>query len=189
MQIAIESQIVIVSRNLPVASAASAPEVVVGPSKVTELHALDRPTDKRPGAPMAWRKLSHLQAAFEQSRLGPMDSDAAHRRRWAGETYTRLWDTAQSPGRDSTQQMDGAGGTVNGMPVSIRQHEAFQKLFALENALSPNDKTIVRAVCGTGHSPAEAMKLARLNSDTRVSARLCEALDSLANLCEKKFRK
>lgn len=190
MQITIETQTLIVSRPMPVASATSAPEgePIVGPAVVGTLHVQDRLLDKRPGAPVAWRKLSHLDAAFKAGRLGPVDSAEAFRRKTAGQKYTLIWDTAQSPGRDSTQQMDSAGGGT-GMPISMVQREAFQTLASLECALSPNDRTIIRAVCGTGHSPAEAMKLARLHCDTRVSARLCEALDSLASVIEKKFRK
>lgn len=162
-------------------------DVVIGPAIVTPLHRQDRPTSKVAGAAVAWRKMSHLDRCYEELRLGPRDSELAHRRYSAGKSYTAMWDASQSPSRDSTAALDGAGGG-SGTPLAERQRTAFQSLALVEAELGIRDRTILRAVLRDGYSPAEAIRLARLCNDVRVTSRWCEALDAVADAIEKKLR-
>lgn len=161
------------------------PDVVVTPSLITAMHVQDRETSKVAGAPRAWRRMSQLEAAYMQERLGARDSNDARRRYEAGNMFTRLWDCAQSAGRDSTAAFDFVGHGGSGIPITIAQQAAIRHLVAIEMHLGQRDRTIIRAVCALGHSPAEAMTLARLCSDTRVTPRLCEALDALAEALDR----
>lgn len=160
-------------------------EIVQTPSRITPLHVLDRETSKVAGAPRAWRKMPMLEAAYTQSRLGDKDSHDARKRYNAGTLYTELWDLSQKAGRDSTASFDGRGGMGSGGPLGEAQAAAIQRLVATEMHLGQNDRTIVRAVCAFGYSPIEAMAQACLCKDTRVSARLCEAMDALADALDR----
>lgn len=178
--------------NKPAMNGASKPlsaeddqtDEVQSPSLITELHVQDRETSKVAGAPRAWRKMQQLEAAYLQERLGARDGKDARRRLEAGSAFTRLWDTAQSAGRDSTAAFDFAGGG-QGLPITEAQQAAIRHLVAIEMHLGQRDRTIIRAVCAWGHSPAEAIVLAKLESDTRVTARFCEALDALADALDR----
>lgn len=161
------------------------PEEIQAPSLITPLHMQDRETSKVAGAPRAWRKITHLENAYQQERLGQLDSNDARRRRFAGEAYTELWDCAQSAGRDSTAGFDARGGMGSGVPLTERQRAAISRLVAVEMHLGQRDRTIIRSVCAYGYSPAEAIARARLDKDTRVTARFCEALDALADAMER----
>lgn len=158
---------------------------VQSPSLVTPLHVQDRETSKVAGAPRAWRKMTQLEASYQQERLGARDSNDARKRLEAGMTYTELWDCAQSAGRDSTAVFDVGRCMGSGTPISERQRGAITRLVQIEMHLGQRDRTIIRAVCATGHSPAEAIALARLDKDTRVTARFCEAMDALADAIER----
>lgn len=160
------------------------PADIQGPAKILHLHVQDRETSKVAGAPRAWRKLSQLYNAYQLERLGPLDSGEARSRLTAGEIFTKLWDTAQSAGRDSTQALDGAGSN-GGTPLSEVQRAAIQRLVSIELHLGMRDRAIIRAVCAYGHSPREAMVMAKMPSDTRVTARFCEALDALADAVDR----
>lgn len=159
-------------------------EEIQAPIIVTALHVQDRETSKVAGAPRAWRRMTQLEAAYQQERMGARDSNEARARYSAGATFTRLWDTAQSAGRDSTEAFDFAGGG-QGLPIALAQQDAIRRLVAIELHLGMRDRTIIRAVCAYGHSPAEAIALAKLCKDTRVTARFCEALDALADAIER----
>jgi hypothetical protein len=63
---------------------------IASPSKITPLHVRSREISKVAGAPRAWKKLSQLQAAYLQERLGPKASDLARDRLAAGNAYTKL---------------------------------------------------------------------------------------------------
>ena len=158
---------------------------IQGPVLVTPLHVQDRETSKVAGAPRAWRKLTQLQYAYKHERLGAIGSKDALRRLDAGETFNHLWNCAQSAGRDSTAGFDAGGCMGCGIPVGEAQARAIQRLVRIEMRLGGNDRTIVRSVCALGYTPAEAMVRAKLGNDTRVTARLCEALDCLADACER----
>lgn len=162
---------------------------IMSPSRITPLHTQDRELTKFAGAPKAWRKMTQLDAAYQQERLGAKASNDAYRRLAAGKTYTELWDCAQTAGRDSTAAFDVGRCMGSGTPLSEAQRAAISRLVSIEMHLGQNDRTIVRAVCGSGHSPAEAIALARLDKDTRVTARFCEALDALADAVERTHRR
>lgn len=170
--------------SMPVDADNSADDVQ-GPVLVTPLHVQDRETSKVAGAPRAWRKMTQLEYAYTQERLGDKQSNNALRRFDSGNLYTKLWDCAQSAGRDSTASFDAAGCMGSGLPVTERQARAIQRLLSIEMHLGQNDRTIIRSVCALGYTPAEAMIRAKLGIDTRVTARLCEALDCLADACER----
>lgn len=171
------------SKNVP-ANVANCDEEIQTPSRITELHVQDRETSTVAGAPRAWRKRSQLENAFELERLGPKDSGAALQRLSAGMSFTQLWDTAQSAGRDSTAALDGAGGG-GGTPLPERVRGAIQRLVQVELHLGRNDRTIIRSVCAYGFTPVEAMARCGLSNETRVTARLCEALDALVDAFER----
>jgi len=161
---------------------------IQGPAIVTPLHAQDRATSKVAGAPLAWRKRSQLEVAFQAERLGARDSSAALARLDAGNFYAQLYDASQSPSRDSTEAFD-CTGTVHRMPYGEAQANAVRHLVAIEMRLGERDKIIARSVCWFGYTPAEAIVRARLPRDTRVSARLCESLDALADAIERSSKR
>lgn len=155
------------------------------PSLITQLHVQERVLSKVAGSPLGWKKLTQLEQAYRQERLGAKDSKEARQRRAAGEEFTLLWDCAQSAGRDSTAVFDVGRCMGSGTPLSERQRDAISRLVQIEMHLGQRDRTIIRAFCAMGHSPAEAIALARLPNDTRVTARLCEALDALVDAIER----
>lgn len=155
------------------------------PPVLSPLHVQDRETSKVAGAPRAWRKMTQLEAAYMQERLGARDSKAARERLDAGVLYTSLWDLSQKAGRDSTANFDLGRSMGSAGVLTERQSAACARLVAVEMHLGERDRTILRAVCAYGHTPAEAMERARLGKDTRVSARLCEALDALADALDR----
>lgn len=169
----------------PLSAALDQTDEVQTPSRITPLHAQDRETSTVAGSPRAWRKMTQLDNAYMQERLGARDSNDARRRLSAGTTYTELWDCAQSAGRDSTAVFDVGRSMGSGTPLSERQRAAISHLVAVEMHLGQRDRTIIRAVCAYGHSPVEAMALAKLGQDTRVTARLCEAMDALADALDR----
>lgn len=171
------------------ADAKADPDEVQAPSLITELHVQDRETSKVAGAPRAWRKMQQLEAAYLQERLGARDSNDARNRYAAGNQYTKLWDCAQSAGRDSTAAFDFAGCRGSGGTLGEAQRAAIARLVQIENHLGRNDRTIIRAVCAMGHTFAEAIGLVKLCSDTRVTARVCEALDALADAIDRTERR
>lgn len=155
------------------------------PSIITPLHVQDVETSKVAGAPRAWRRMQQLEAAYKQERLGAVDSNVARDRYAAGSLYTKLWDCAQSAGRDSTQNFGSGGYGGSGLPLTEAQRSAIRRLVAIEMHLGQRDRTIIRAVCALGYSPAEAMDQAKLGKDTRVTPRMCEALDALADAVDR----
>lgn len=176
------------SRKPARASASADRDEIATPSLITPLHKKDRVLKHYAGSPSAWRKMTQLEHAYQQERLGAKGSKAAYRRLCAGNQYTELWDCAQTAGRDSTANFDLGRSMGSGTPLSEAQRDAIRDLVTIEMRLGRNDRTIIRSVCGTGHSPSDAMKLAGLCTDTHTTARLCEALDTLADVCERMHR-
>jgi hypothetical protein len=160
-------------------------EEIQQPSIITPLHVQDRETSTVAGAPRAWRKQSQLEAAYMQERLGARDCKDARDRYDAGRLYTMLWDCSQKAGRDSTAGFDVVRCMGSGLPLTEHQASAIRRVVAIDMHLSLRDRTIIRAVLAYGYTPAEAMGRAKLGKDTRVSARFCEALDSLVDAVER----
>lgn len=172
-----------------VADNARQEDEVQAPSLITPLHELGRPATDKDMKPItgtsAWRKLTHLQSAYQHERLGAKDSREALQRLDAGNFFTKMWDCAQKAGRDSTASFDTGRCMGSGLPITEAQRAAIRRLVAIEMRLGQRDRMIIRGVCAWGYSPAEAIKgLAKLGVDTRVTARLCEALDALADAIE-----
>jgi hypothetical protein len=165
----------------------AADEAIQAPARIGAMHLQDRETSKVAGAPRAWRVSSQLEAAYRNGRLGATSSEDARRRLGAGEQYTRLWDASVSGTRDSTAAFDFCGGGL-GVPLNEAQRAAIRRLVAIEMHLGYRDRTIVRAICAYGHTPSEAIALAKLPEDTRTSARVCESLDALVDAIERTHR-
>lgn len=157
---------------------------IQAPAIITPLHAQDRELSKVAGSPRAWRRMSQLEAAYMQERLGARDSNEARDRLQAGLVFTRIFDASQRGSRDSTEAFAGESGGQR-VAYTEAQGAALARLARIEAHLGERDKIICRAVLAFGHSPAQAMALARLGKDTRVSARFCEALDALADALER----
>lgn len=177
------------AQKLKVADMEIPAEEIATPSRITPLHVQDRETSKVAGSPRAWRKMQQLEAAYLQERLGARDSNDARNRYAAGNQYTVLWDCAQSAGRDSTAAFDFAGCRGSGGSLGEAQRAALARLVRIEMHLGARDKIIVRAVCALGHSLSEAIALANLGKDVRVSSRVCEALDALADAIDRTARR
>lgn len=174
-----------INRQLLPANNSIDQDEIATPSLITPLHVQDRETSKVAGAPRAWRKMTHLESSYQQERLGAKDSGIARDRFDAGNQYTKLWDCAQSAGRDSTASFDAGGYGGSGLPLTEAQASAIQRLVRIEMHLGRNDRAIIRGVCAFGDSPLQAMQRASLSHDVRVSARLCEALDALLDAMER----
>lgn len=156
------------------------------PVLMTPLHVQDRTLSKVAGSPQGWRKMSIIEHAFEQERLGAKDSNKARERLSAATFFTKIWDCSQRAGRDSTASLNAGGYGGSGLPLTEAQQSAIQRLVAIEMHLGRNDRLIVRGVCAWGYSLNEAVhELAKLQRDTRVSGRVCEALDALADAIER----
>lgn len=157
---------------------------ILGPVIITPLHVQDRETSKVAGAPRAWRRLTQIEQAYLQERLGARDSNEARDRLAAGMFFMRTFDCSQRGTRDSTEAFDHCGGGQR-LPITEAQQAALARVAAIEKHLGARDLVIVRDVLAFGNSPVQAMAHARLPKDTRVSARFCEALDALADAIDR----
>lgn len=156
------------------------------PVLITPLHVQDRTLSKVAGSPQGWRKMSIIEHAYHHERLGEKDSNAARDRLSAATFFTKIWDCAQKAGRDSTASLNAGGYGGSGLPLTEAQESAIQRLVRIEMHLGRNDRLIVRGVCAWGYTMNEAVhELAKLQRDTRVSGRVCEALDALADAIER----
>lgn len=160
-------------------------ESIQAPARLTELHVQERETSKVAGAPRAWSKLTPIELAYRQGRLGDLDSKDARSRLGAGCQYADLWARAQKAGRDCTAGFDVGRVMGSGVPLTEAQSAALARLVRVEMHLGPKDRMVIRAVCAWGHSPVEAMAMAKMPTDTRVSARLCESMDALADALDR----
>lgn len=165
------------------------PEAVDGPAIVTPMHVQNRDIFNDSGALVigkkGHRKWTPLEAAYEQGKLGPKDSQDARSRFMAGIRYSEIWDRAQSAGRDSTQALNGSRGGGSGLPITQAQSDAVRALVAIHAGMSARDRIIVRLVCGEGYFPSEAVKLAAGDDYKNVvPARFREALDALCDAIE-----
>lgn len=162
---------------------------VVAPAVITPLHVQDVETSKVVGSPRAWRKLTVMQQAYRQGRLGPIKSECALARVDAANQYTDWWFSSQRASRDSTALLLAGRCGGKGEPASETVREAQARISAIENHLGRNDRAIVRSVCVMGHTIAEAMVVAGLPKETRVSPRLIEAMDALIDAIERTDRR
>lgn len=160
-------------------------EEIQGPAIITPLHIQTRETSTVAGAPRAWRKMSQLEACYRQERLGTLRSKEAIDRLNSGIQYTKLWDLSHKGSRDSTAGFDAAGGMGSGLPLTETQAEANRRLAAIDGHLGRKDLTILRSVLGRGNTPAEAIALAGISKEQRVTPRFCEALDALQDALDR----
>ena len=150
----------------------------------------DRALEKSAGAKKGWRRRVPLQAAYEKGQLsGGNPAHDALSRFEAGQHYGRLFQAAASSGsRDSTDMDRVAGGSGAGRDLPPGQMRALSMLAKIESQLGENDRRIVRSVCGFEQTPAAVMRAINPDYKDRVSARLCEALDSLIAVSKKVAR-
>lgn len=163
---------------------------VQAPAVITPLHVRDRETSIVAGSPKGWRKWTPLEAAYEQGKLagGNPRFDAA-RRFAAGQEYAKLWDTAQSSGRDSTQALNVSRGGGSGLPMTQAQADAVRALVAIESRMGQRDRVIIRMVCGHGHFPSEAVALVSAGYMKATTPRFQEALDALVEAIDAVHRR
>lgn len=172
--------------KIPTVIIEKAEEEIASPVLITPLHVQDRTLSKVAGSPQGWRKMSVIEHAYEHERLGAKDSNGARDRLSAATFFTKIWDCAQKAGRDSTASLNAGGYGGSGLPLTEAQQSAIRRLVAIEMHLGRNDRMIVRGVCAWGYTLNEAVHdLAKLQRDTRVSGRVCEALDALADAIER----
>lgn len=162
----------------------AAPKVEVeGPAIITPLHVLDRPATDRDMKPItgtqAWRKLTPLQAAFAKGQLkGGCRRYSADERYSAGLAYTKIFDDAEMPGKDSTQALNAIKGNSGGSSNEALA-KAHSQLACIHSHLGHNDRQIIMFVLGYGCTPSEAVKKVCADYRDTVSARFREALDGL----------
>lgn len=152
---------------------------VQGPAVIGPTHVQDRIISPVAGAKTGWRNLSVIEIAYRRGKFGAMDSQMARLRRDAGLEFSDLWDSREASGRDSTQALNGSRSSGGGLPISLRQMQAMERLKKIKGDVGARSYIILRAFCGEGMLPSEAIKLAGCHEDTRVVARLCDALDEL----------
>ena len=150
-----------------------------GPAVITRDHARDRIVSPVAGAAKAWRKLSPLEVTYAKGQLaGGNPRFTAAQRFEAGQRYTAIFAACESQGRDSTQLMN-VSRSYGGAPLGMGQRAAMEKLRTIAAAMDEVHYTIVRLVCGEGHTPAEAIRLACHDYKDTVTSRFREALDAL----------
>jgi hypothetical protein len=160
---------------------------IAGPAMIGAGHVRDRALSPARGAPKAWRRLSPLEAAFENGQLaGGNESFTAALRFEAGEAYARLFASAAASGRDSTD-LDRVGGGDNAQ-FSEAQVRASHALGEIERRMNARDARIVRMVCGEGYFPSEAVRTVCNDYRHTIAARFREALDSLIEAMEEARR-
>lgn len=154
---------------------------VVGPARVTPLHAQDREFSKAIGPKRGWRKLSPLQAAYERGQLAQGNGIYTPEQRFeAGSNYAQAYLTSQASGRDSTDLDRIMGSGRGSSALSQAQVDAIRSLVSIDSHLSPKDRKIIRLVCGEGYFPSEAIAhVCGPQYAKATMARFCEALDSL----------
>ena len=125
-----------------------------------------------------WRRREPLVAAFEKGQLAGGKYHAATRYE-AAVSYGRVFSTAQSSGRDSTQALNVTGG-AKGAGLPQAQADAIRALAVIHSHLGQRDRMIVLMVCGEGYKPVQAVR-ETCGEDYRdtVPARFREALDAL----------
>lgn len=150
------------------------------PAVLRPHHAQIRVISPVAGAKKGWAKLSMIDLAYEHEKFGPRDSEIARARRDAGLAYAVIFDTAQGGTADSTQALNGSRGAGGGIPISIAQIEAFKQLGIIAGMMGARDGIIVRKFCGEGMTPAEAVRLAGCDEQTRVTGKIRDVMDDLA---------
>lgn len=162
-----------------------------GPAVSSELHQWNRKLFSENGKEIigkkGCRKWSPLEAAYARGQLGALDSGMARDRLTAGLSYSTLYDTAQSAGRDSTQAF-GASRSSGSGGIGNAQADAIMALVAIDSHMGSRDRLIVRSVCGEGHFPSEAVAMVAPGYAKATTPRFCEALDALCEAMERHKR-
>jgi hypothetical protein len=101
----------------------------------------------------------------------------------AGELYRETSDLRNGSGRDSTDLERVSG--RSGFPITEAQCDAIKWIICVEWLLSDKDRRIIRAVCGEGRQPSEAVRAVEPNFSRTVSEVFRHSLDALAEAIEK----
>lgn len=159
-----------------------------GPAVEDRLHVWERPATDDQMRPIIGKfgctKWTPLEAAYQNGKLGDKDSSDARSRLNAGLTYSGIWDTAQSAGRDSTQALN-VSRSSGGGSISQAQSDSIKALVAIESHLGQRDRIIIRMVCGEGHFPSEAVAMVSPDYAKATMPRFRESLDCLIEAIEK----
>jgi hypothetical protein len=136
-------------------------------------------------------RIASAEAAAERMKL-PKDSLVLKKYRdlqispelnAAGMTFRILFAQMHRSGMDSTQALmtaGGGGGGAGATPWTDRQAKAIRTIRDIERALKPRDYTIVRMLCGEGHSMAKAVLAAAPCHPSGTKYRVIEALEELS---------
>lgn len=156
-----------------------------GPAVIIGEHAQDREISPVAGSPKAWRRYSVLELAHKRGQLnGGAGKEREYLRLKAAEDYVKLFLTAQSSGKDSTD----VGRVISvsqRMPITERQVIAMRDLARIERNMGSRDRLIIRKVCGENYRLSEAVMAAcGAGYRDRVTARFREALDALIEAME-----
>jgi hypothetical protein len=119
--------------------------------------------------------------AFERGQLRRGGEAHGEKDRFgAGEFYRHLCEGAMVKTRDSTQMEVVLGGS--GAGISEARADALRKLIAIDAAMKPADRRIIRRVCGEGWWPADAVRESLgVHYAKAVVVRFNESLDSLCD--------
>lgn len=163
---------------------------VLGPAIVREDHVQDRELTTVAGGPRGYRRLTPLQSAFDKGQLGGGSQKYnATQRMQAGEVYERHFLTSQASGRNMLD-LDRAFGSSGGTTLGQAQIDAIRALVSIDSHLGLRDRSIIRAVCGEGCWPSEAVSKACGTDFAKATLpRFREALDALIEALESVRRK
>ncbi len=105
--------------------------------------------DKRIGI-KGWRRIDPAQALWKRKNISKVQ-------RAAWERYASLWDVSAQTGRAPLHEATPSR-MCAGLPFTVKQQEAIRKVKNIDRGLSIENLAIVRAVCGQGCWPSEAMQ-------------------------------
>ena len=154
-------------------------EESVGPAKLHAFH-VQRELGRRA---RGWRNIGEdpLTFMFERGQLARGDARFTAQDRYEAGTQYRAWcEMLARSGRDSTD-VDVVSGAAPADTFDQLRIYAIHRLAAIDAALKPRDKTILRRLCGEGWKPSEAVRdaLGHAHYDKAVVVRVAEALDAL----------
>lgn len=159
------------------------------PAILRETHVVDEHAEGSSGARRHWRNLGEhpLTLAYARGKLGalphawqkPCNACDACRRAAAGEKFRWCFERLHAFGRDSTLSEPGVHGTRAELGTS--QEAAGQAMARLRARMGEKNYAIVESFCGHAFSARDSLVKAGIPfGNDSVFARLCEALDDLA---------
>lgn len=165
---------------------------IEAPAIITPLHRQDRAFRNDGGqlvtGQVAWSKLTHVEAYFDQGRLAGGNPAYGEGQRFAAaQHYAKLYLIAEPSGTDSTQALNISRSMSTGSANTARTAAGI-KLAVIHSHLGQKDRQIIEMVCGRDYSPAEAVRTVCGDYRDTVAARFREALDALVEALEQARR-